>query len=36
MMSFNKKNIKINRKILSEIAVSDISTFKKVVETAKS
>ena len=32
--SFSKKNIKLNRKILSDIAISDNSTFKKVVETA--
>ena len=32
--SLSKKNIKLNRKILSEIAISDNSTFKKVVETA--
>ena len=32
--SLSKKNIKLNRKILSEMAVSDNPTFKKVVETA--
>jgi large subunit ribosomal protein L20 len=32
--SLTQKNIKLNRKILSEIAISDNSTFKKVVETA--
>ncbi len=32
--SLSQKNIKLNRKILSEIAISDNSTFKKVVETA--
>jgi large subunit ribosomal protein L20 len=32
--SLSKKNIKLNRKILSDIAISDNSTFKKVVETA--
>ena len=32
--SLSKKNIKLNRKILSEIAISDNPTFKKVVETA--
>tara|TARA_B100000989_G_scaffold295890_1_gene277919 strand:- start:12388 stop:12735 length:348 start_codon:yes stop_codon:yes gene_type:complete len=34
--SLCQKNIKLNRKILSEIAISDSSTFKKVVETATS
>tara|TARA_B100000965_G_scaffold147260_1_gene122721 strand:+ start:304 stop:651 length:348 start_codon:yes stop_codon:yes gene_type:complete len=34
--SLSKKNIKLNRKILSDIAISDNSTFKKVVETAVS
>ena len=34
--SLSQKNIKLNRKILSEIAISDNSTFKKVVETAVS
>ena len=32
--SLSQKNIKLNRKILSEIAISDNPTFKKVVETA--
>ena len=32
--SLSKKNFKLNRKILSDIAISDNSTFKKVVETA--
>ena len=32
--SMMKKNIMLDRKILSEIAISDNSTFKKVVETA--
>ena len=32
--SLSNKNIKLNRKILSEIAISDNPTFKKVVETA--
>ena len=32
--SLSQKNIKLDRKILSEIAISDNSTFKKVVETA--
>tara|TARA_B100001248_G_scaffold257493_1_gene240109 strand:- start:4907 stop:5254 length:348 start_codon:yes stop_codon:yes gene_type:complete len=32
--SLTKKNIKLDRKILSDIAISDNSTFKKVVETA--
>ena len=32
--SLAKKNIKLNRKILSDIAISDNPTFKKVVETA--
>tara|TARA_Y100001970_G_scaffold171282_1_gene209361 strand:+ start:182 stop:529 length:348 start_codon:yes stop_codon:yes gene_type:complete len=32
--SMSKKNIKLDRKILSDIAISDNSTFKKVVETA--
>jgi len=34
--SLSKKNIKLNRKILSDIATSDNPTFKKVVETALS
>ena len=34
--SLSQKNIKLNRKILSDIAISDNSTFKKVVETAVS
>ena len=32
--SLTQKNIKLNRKILSEIAISDNPTFKKAVETA--
>ena len=32
--SLANKNILLNRKVLSELAVSDNSTFKKVVETA--
>ena len=32
--SLTQKNIKLNGKILSEIAISDNPTFKKVVETA--
>tara|TARA_A100001388_G_C28325249_1_gene291811 strand:- start:11 stop:358 length:348 start_codon:yes stop_codon:yes gene_type:complete len=32
--SLSKKNIKLDRKILSDLAISDSSTFKKVVETA--
>ena len=32
--SLSNKNILLNRKVLSELAVSDNSTFKKVVETA--
>ncbi|OUV40644.1 MAG: 50S ribosomal protein L20 [Rhodobacteraceae bacterium TMED111] len=32
--SLSQKNIKLDRKILSDIAISDYSTFKKVVETA--
>ena len=32
--SLDRKNIIINRKVLSEIAVSDESTFKIIVETA--
>ena len=32
--SLSQKNIKLNRKILSDIAISDNPTFKKVVETA--
>ncbi len=32
--ALSKKNIILDRRILSEIAVSDSSTFKKVVETA--
>ena len=32
--SLTKKNIILNRKILSDIAISDNPTFKKVVETA--
>ena len=34
MNSLSQKNIILDRKILSEIVVSDNSTFKKVVETA--
>ncbi len=34
MNSLAKKNILLDRKILSEIAVTDSSTFKKVVEKA--
>jgi|TARA_B100001057_G_C22484157_1_gene807611 large subunit ribosomal protein L20 len=34
--SLSQKNIKLNRKILSDIAISDNPTFKKVVETAVS
>ena len=34
MNSLTKKNIILNRKILSDIAVNDQSTFKKVVNTA--
>ena len=32
--SLSKKNIILDRKILSDLAISDNSTFKKVVETA--
>ena len=32
--ALNKKDIKINRKILSDLAVNDSSTFEKVVKTA--
>jgi len=32
--SLSKKNIMLDRKILSDLAISDNSTFKKVVETA--
>jgi large subunit ribosomal protein L20 len=32
--SLNKKNIILDRKVLSDIAISDISTFEKVVKTA--
>ena len=32
--SLSKKDIRLDRKILSDIAISDNSTFKKVVETA--
>ena len=32
--SLSKKNIILNRKILSDLAISDSSTFKKVVDTA--
>ena len=32
--SLSQKNIKLDRKILSDIAISDNSTFKKVVDTA--
>jgi len=32
--SMSKKNINLDRKILSDLAISDNSTFKKVVETA--
>ena len=34
--SLSKKNIKLDRKVLSEIAVSDDKTFKKVVKIASS
>lgn len=34
--SLNTKNIIINRKILSDIAVTDNSTFKKIIELAAS
>ena len=33
--ALSKKNIALNRKILADMAVSDNSTFKKVVEIAK-
>jgi|TARA_X000000950_G_C13901998_1_gene655278 large subunit ribosomal protein L20 len=33
--SLSKKNIALNRKIISDIAVKDKETFKKIVETAK-
>lgn len=36
MSSMSEKNIIINRKILSEIAVSDTNAFQKVVKTATS
>ncbi len=32
--SLSQKDIKLDRKILSDLAISDNSTFKKVVETA--
>lgn len=32
--SLSKKNILLDRKVLSDIAISDNSTFKKIVETA--
>ena len=34
--SMSKKNIVLDRKILSDIAISDNQTFKKIVETATS
>ena len=34
MNAMSNKNILLNRKILSEIAISDSSTFKKLVDTA--
>ena len=34
--SLSQKNIKLDRKILSDLAISDNSTFKKVVKTALS
>ena len=34
--SLSQKNIKLDRKILSDLAISDNSTFKKFVETAVS
>ena len=34
MDALNKKNILLNRKILSDLAVNDSSTFEKVVNTA--
>ena len=36
MESLSKKNILLNRKILSDLATSDQSTFEKVVKIAKS
>ena len=36
MNSMSKKDINLDRKILSEIAVSDIATFEKIVKTATS
>ena len=34
MNGLTKNNITINRKILSELAISDTSTFEKIVQTA--
>ena len=34
MNSMSKKNIKLNRKILSDIAISDYSCFKKIVKSS--
>ena len=34
--SMSHKNIKLDRKILSDLSISDNSTFKKIVETAVS
>ena len=36
MNALHQKNIHLDRKILSDIAINDNSTFKKVVETATS
>ena len=33
--ALNSSNIEINRKMLAEIAVKDIDTFKKIVETVR-
>ena len=34
--SLSQKNIKLNRKTLSDLAITDNSTFKKIIETATS
>ncbi len=35
MAGLNKKNIKLDRKILSDLVLNDLETFKKIVDTVK-
>jgi large subunit ribosomal protein L20 len=35
MAGLNKNNIKIDRKILSDLVLNDIETFRKLIDTAK-